>query len=145
MNTLRAIGSTSIVRLREVVPPGCADILVKLEYDVPGHTAVAVQRARTNEARVIAIGTTVVRALEGGAADGAGRLEARTGWTDIRIGAGFRPRIVDALFTGLHQHGQTHYELLRAFAPDEALRAALDYADDDGYLTHEFGDAMVVI
>ena len=59
----------------------------------------------------------------------------RTGWTAIRIGAGFRPRIVDALFTGLHQRGETHFELLRAFAPDGALEAALDHADRRG-LSH---------
>jgi len=92
---------------------------------------------------VIAIGTTVARALEGAAEKG--ELSAGTGWTDIRIGPGFRPRVVDALFTGLHQHGESHYELLRAFAPDGPLKAALDHAAAEGYLTHEFGDAMVVI
>ena len=87
-----------------------------------------------------------MRALEGAAADGGGRLEAaRRAGPSIRIDAGFRPRIVDALFTGLHQRGETHFELLRAFAPDDALEAALDHADREGYLSHEFGDAMVVI
>jgi S-adenosylmethionine:tRNA ribosyltransferase-isomerase len=114
-------------------------------YDVPAATAEAVRAARAAGGRIIAIGTTVVRALEGAAADGGGRLEARTGWTAIRIGASTRPRIVDALFTGLHQRGETHFELLRAFAPDHALQAALDHAGGEGYLSHEFGDAMVVI
>lgn len=114
-------------------------------YDVPAATALAVLAARARGGRVLAVGTTVVRALEGAAADGGGRLEAGTGWTAIRIDAGFHPRIVDALFTGLHQRGETHFELLRAFAPDEALKAALDHAGHEGYLSHEFGDAMVVI
>jgi S-adenosylmethionine:tRNA ribosyltransferase-isomerase len=120
-------------------------------YDVPEATARAVLAARAEGGRVIAVGTTVARALEGAAAEGGGRrrrrlrLEGRTGWTAIRIDAGFRPRIVDALFTGLHQRGETHFELLRAFAPDDALKAALDHAGHEGYLSHEFGDAMIVI
>jgi S-adenosylmethionine:tRNA ribosyltransferase-isomerase len=52
---------------------------------------------------------------------------------------------VDALLTGLHQSGESHYELLRAFAPDSPLQAALEHAADAGYQSHEFGDAMVVI
>jgi S-adenosylmethionine:tRNA ribosyltransferase-isomerase len=122
-----------------------AALPLRERYDVPEATARAALAARAVGGRVIAIGTTVARALEGAAADGGGRLEARTGWTSIRIDAAFRPRIVDALFTGLHQRGETHFELLRAFAPDEALKAALDHAHREGYLSHEFGDAMVVI
>jgi len=114
-------------------------------YDVPEATVQAVRAARANGGRVLAVGTTVVRALEGARADGGGQLEARTGWTAIRIGATTRPRVVDALFTGLHQRGEPHFELLRAFAPDQALTAALEHAGREGYLTHEFGDAMVVI
>jgi S-adenosylmethionine:tRNA ribosyltransferase-isomerase len=122
-----------------------AALPVRERDDVPEATVWAVLAARAAGGRVIAVGTSVVRALEGAAADGAGRLEARTGWTAIRIAAGLHARIVDALFTGLHQRGETHFELLRAFAPDEALTAALDHAGREGYLTHEFGDAMVVI
>ena len=122
-----------------------AALPLRERYDVPEATARAVLTARAAGGRVIAVGTTVARALEGAAADGGGRLEARTGWTAIRIDAGFRPRIVDALFTGLHQRGETHFELLRAFAPGEALQAALDHAGHEGYQSHEFGDAMVVI
>jgi S-adenosylmethionine:tRNA ribosyltransferase-isomerase len=112
-------------------------------YDVPGDTARAITDAHAAGGRVLAIGTTVARALEGAAAEGP--LAARTGWTDLRIGAGFRPRVVDALLTGLHQSGESHYELLRAFAPDGPLQAALEHAAAAGYLSHEFGDAMVVI
>jgi S-adenosylmethionine:tRNA ribosyltransferase-isomerase len=72
-------------------------------------------------------------------------LRACTGWTDIRIGPASRPRVVDALLTGLHQQGETHFELLRAFVPDGALEAALRHASGEGYLTHEFGDTMLVL
>ena len=120
-----------------------AALPLRERYDVPAATAEAVRAARTGGSRVLAIGTTVVRALEGAAAEGP--LQARAGWTDIRIGAGRPPRVVDALLTGLHQQGETHYELLRAFAPDAALEAALRHAEARGYLTHEFGDAMLVL
>jgi S-adenosylmethionine:tRNA ribosyltransferase-isomerase len=93
---------------------------------------------------VVAIGTTVVRALEGAAVRD-GQLTAHAGWTDLRIGAAHRLRVVDALLTGLHQQGESHFEMLRAFASGEALENALRHAAADGYLTHEFGDAMVVI
>lgn len=112
-------------------------------YDVPHHTVDAIRHAHARGHRVVAIGTTVVRALEGAAA--AGTLEPRTGWTDIRIGAGHRRRVVDALLTGIHQQGESHFELLRAFAPGDALESALRHAAAEGYLNHEFGDAMVVI
>jgi S-adenosylmethionine:tRNA ribosyltransferase-isomerase len=113
-------------------------------YDVPHHTVHAIRHARAAGHRVIAIGTTVVRALEGAAARD-GQLTAHTGWTDLTIAAGHRRRVVDALLTGLHQQGESHFELLRAFAPVDALDVAIAHATAEGYLTHEFGDAMVVI
>jgi S-adenosylmethionine:tRNA ribosyltransferase-isomerase len=121
-----------------------AALPLRERYDVPEATVRAIEDARRAGGRVLAIGTTVVRALEGAAANGEG-LTGGEGWTSIRIGRGFRPRVVDALFTGLHQRGESHFELLRAFAADASLEAALDHADRAGYLTHEFGDAMVVI
>lgn len=114
-------------------------------YDVPEAAARAVHDARARRARVIAIGTTVVRALQGAAADGGGQLRESTGWTDLRVGASHRPLVVDALLTGLHQQGESHFELLRAFAPDGVLEAAIAHATAEGYLTHEFGDAMLVL
>jgi S-adenosylmethionine:tRNA ribosyltransferase-isomerase len=121
-----------------------AALPLRERYDVPAATADAVHAARAGGRRVIAIGTTVVRALEGATAE-TGALRARTGWTDIRIGPAQRPRVVDALLTGLHQQGETHFELLRAFVADGALEAALRHAGGEGYLTHEFGDTMLVL
>lgn len=122
-----------------------AALPLRERYDVPEATARVITDARLLGGRVIAVGTTVARALEGAAADGGGKLQGRTGWTSLRIDLTHRARVVDALLTGLHQRGETHFELLRAFAPDAALEAALDHAGREGYLTHEFGDAMVVI
>jgi S-adenosylmethionine:tRNA ribosyltransferase-isomerase len=149
MDGLRAAGAviatvTHAAGLSSTGDPAHDEALpLRERYDVPASSAEAIDAARARGRRVIAIGTTVVRALEGAAAEGP--LRARTGWTGLRIGAGHRPLIVDALLTGLHQRGETHFDLLRAFAPDHALDAALADAEAGGYLTHEFGDAMVVI
>lgn len=149
MDGLRAAGAliatvTHAAGLSSTGDPAIdAALPLRERYDVPGATAEAIGAARAAARRVIAIGTTVVRALEGAAAEGP--LRAGTAWTNIRIGSAHRPRVVDAILTGLHQRGETHFELLRAFAPDAALEAALAHAERHGYLTHEFGDAMVVI
>jgi len=122
-----------------------AALPLRERYEVPEQTARAVHDARERSGRVIAIGTTVVRALEGAAADGDGTLHARSGWTDVRVGVGHRARVVNALLTGLHQQGESHFELLRAFVPDDVLQAAIAHPTAEGYLTHEFGDAMLVL
>ena len=121
-----------------------AALPLRERYEVPAPTVAAVQAGKARGHRVIAIGTTVVRALEGAAADG-GELQPRSGWTDLRVGAKHRPRVVDALLTGLHQQGESHFELLRAFAADDVLDDAIRHATAEGYLTHEFGDAMLVL
>ena len=112
-------------------------------YSIPSGTARAVRDARAGGHRVIAIGTTVVRALEHAAAHGG--VRAGHGVADQRIGAGTRLRAVDVLLTGTHERGTSHYELLRAFASDEHLDAASAALDAHGYRTHEFGDSMLVV
>jgi len=108
-------------------------------YDIPSATAEAVRLAR----RVVAVGTTVVRALES-AADGEG-VKAGTGVTSLRIGRTFRPRVVDGILTGIHQPGESHFELLLAFAAESLLRSALAHAEEAGYLAHEFGDSCLIL
>jgi S-adenosylmethionine:tRNA ribosyltransferase-isomerase len=114
-------------------------------FDIPRATASAVIAARAERRRVVAVGTTVVRALEGCAALHGGELVAGEGTTDLRIDARFRPRFVDGLLTGMHEIGSSHRELLRAFAPEPVLAAAFSHAERLGYLGHEFGDACLVL
>jgi S-adenosylmethionine:tRNA ribosyltransferase-isomerase len=110
---------------------------------VPEATAVSVARARDERGRVVAVGTTVVRALEGGFEDGRVRAGARR--TDLRIGPGFKPRVVSGLLTGLHQPGESHFELVAAFAPRALLEASVAHASAAGYLGHEFGDSCLIL
>jgi S-adenosylmethionine:tRNA ribosyltransferase-isomerase len=114
-------------------------------FDIPAETVAAVTRARAGPGRVVAVGTTVVRALEGAAEAGGGLLAAGEGRTSLRIDAAFRPRIVDGLLTGVHQPGESHFDLLQAFAPEPLLRRALAHAEKEGYLAHEFGDSCLIL
>jgi S-adenosylmethionine:tRNA ribosyltransferase-isomerase len=114
-------------------------------FDVPATTVRAVAEARRRGGRVVAAGTTVVRALEGCARLHGGELVAGEGTTDLRIDARFRPRVVDGLLTGLHEIGSSHRELMQAFAPEPLLARAWSHAEEQGYLDHEFGDVCIVL
>src|SRR5262249_17481681 len=121
-----------------------ADAILPLpeRYDIPSATVDAVEKTRASGGRVIAVGTTVVRALEGAAAEG---LRPGEGLTGLRPGAGSRLRVVDGLLTGMHEPGTSHFALLTAFAPEELLLAAHRHAEAAGYLAHEFGDSALVL
>jgi S-adenosylmethionine:tRNA ribosyltransferase-isomerase len=90
------------------------------------------------------VGTTVVRALEGSFAQ-RGCLLASAGRTDLRIGPRFRPKVVDGLLTGIHEPGTSHFELTQAFASAGLLERAQAHAAALGYLSHEFGDSMLIL
>ncbi|RMH60100.1 MAG: tRNA preQ1(34) S-adenosylmethionine ribosyltransferase-isomerase QueA [Zetaproteobacteria bacterium] len=109
-------------------------------YAVPSATAEAVNRARAEGRRVVAVGTTSLRTLE--AAGGTGRLTAGAGRTDIFIYPGYRFRIVDALLTNFHLPRSTLLMLVCAFAGRERIMRAYRYARDSGYRFYSYGDAM---
>jgi S-adenosylmethionine:tRNA ribosyltransferase-isomerase len=111
-----------------------------------GAAAVAaVEHARARGGRVVAAGTSVVRALEGAAQAGGGSLRTGGGVTGLRLGPGTQRRVVDGLLTGVHEPGTSHFELLRAFAPDGTLAAAVQHAEHGAYLGHEFGDFALLL
>ena len=113
-------------------------------YRIPADVVGAVDHARSHGGRVVAIGTTVVRALEHAAA-GTGGLHAGGGVADQRIGPGSTLRVIDAILSGVHEPGSSHHELLRAFVDDAALDAAHAAMLAQGYRSHEFGDSMLVM
>jgi S-adenosylmethionine:tRNA ribosyltransferase-isomerase len=114
-------------------------------FDIPRSTVEAVRDARDAQARVVAVGTTVVRALEGCAAQHGGELVAGEGVTDLLLGEGSRRLVVDGIVTGLHDLGSSHRSLLHAFAPEALLARAWEHAHVQGYLGHEFGDVCLVL
>lgn len=113
-------------------------------YHVSARTAKCVNTAKREGRRVIAVGTTVVRALEG-CVRARGELVPGTGETDLILGPDFVPRVVDGIVTGMHGPGESHFELLNAFAGRDTLGAAFEQAAASGYLAHEFGDATLIL
>lgn len=107
-------------------------------FDIPAATMAAVQHTKANGGRVIAIGTSVVRALES-ASTGA------DGFTTLRLGAGYQRQVVDGLLTGTHDVSESHYDLLRAFLPEAVLTEVSQHLEAHNYLTHEFGDLCLVL
>jgi S-adenosylmethionine:tRNA ribosyltransferase-isomerase len=113
-------------------------------YRVPLHTARAVNSARTAGKRVIAVGTTAVRALET-VVDETGTVHPGYGWTDVVISPQRGIRAVDGLLTGLHEPRATHLAMLEALAGREHIRLAYAQALAGGYLWHEFGDLHLLL
>jgi S-adenosylmethionine:tRNA ribosyltransferase-isomerase len=112
-------------------------------YTIPEATARAIAVARSKGGRIIAVGTTVVRALEH-AARRDGIVRAGSGIATQRIGVGTHLVTVEAIFTGTHDPGTSHHELLRAFVDEETLARADEALNANGYRTHEFGDSMFI-
>jgi S-adenosylmethionine:tRNA ribosyltransferase-isomerase len=119
-------------------------------FDVPPATARQVNLARSCGGRVIAAGTTVVRALESATVAGrtredGGRVTARTGWTSHVVSPDNPVRTVDGLLTGLHEPRSSHLRMLAAFHDSELLERCYDAALAERYLWHEFGDVHLML
>jgi S-adenosylmethionine:tRNA ribosyltransferase-isomerase len=106
---------------------------------VPETTAALVRMTHANGGRVIAIGTTVVRALETAGCD------AYDGWTDLVITPERGVRVVDGLLTGWHEPEASHLLMLEAIAGRELLEASYAASLAEGYLWHEFGDTHLIL
>ena len=118
-------------------------------FEVPEATARAIVSAKARGGRVLAIGTSVVRALESApvAARAARPLDvviAASGVTQLLLHPGAERAVVDGLLTGVHASDTTHFTLLGAFAARAVLDHALRSAEDAGLLGHELGDAWLV-
>jgi S-adenosylmethionine:tRNA ribosyltransferase-isomerase len=92
----------------------------------------------------VAVGTTVTRALES-AADGAGIVRGRAGWTDLVLGPSRPARVVTGLVTGWHAPGASHLDLLAAVAGADLVERAYAEAVRARYLWHEFGDSCLLL
>ncbi|MFI5758453.1 S-adenosylmethionine:tRNA ribosyltransferase-isomerase [Streptomyces sp. NPDC051569] len=113
-------------------------------FAVPGTTARLVNAAAADGGRIVAVGTTAVRALES-AAGPDGVVRAASGWTDLVVTPRRGVRAVDALLTGLHEPGASHLLMLEAIAGREALTSAYTEALRRLYLWHEFGDVHLLL
>lgn len=114
-------------------------------YEIPAATSAAIDDARRRGGRVVAVGTSVVRALEGSADEHGGRCVPGAGVTSILLGPGWRPRVVDAVLSGGHEPGTTHHALLGAFVEPALLEQAHARAVATDLRIHEFGDSSLVL
>lgn len=113
-------------------------------FSVPGASARLIDAARAGGGRVIAVGTTAVRAVESAVgADGA--VRARAGWTDLVVTPARGVRVVDGLLTGLHEPQASHLLMLEAVAGRDAIAGGYDEAVRGLYLWHEFGDVHLIL
>jgi S-adenosylmethionine:tRNA ribosyltransferase-isomerase len=139
---------THVTHAASISSTGSATLDARLplaeRYEIGAPAASILARARQQGSRIIAAGTSVVRALEGHA-DEHGNVAAGSGETALRLSGSYEPRLVDGLLTGLHEPGTSHFELLEAFAPRQLLLRAVDHAARTGYLQHEFGDSCLVL
>jgi S-adenosylmethionine:tRNA ribosyltransferase-isomerase len=116
------------------------------QYVVPAAAARLVGSTRDSGRRVVAVGTTVARALESVASQ-QGRVHPAAGWTSLVLGRDRPARVVDGLLTGLHDTGASHLDLLRAVAGDRLVERAYEAVTHGPrrYLWHEFGDTMLFL
>jgi S-adenosylmethionine:tRNA ribosyltransferase-isomerase len=113
-------------------------------YEVPARTAELVRKTHSSGGRVMAVGTTVVRALES-SVDRDGEVIASRGWTDLVVDSSHTMRAVDGLLTGFHEPRASHLQMLQAIAGHEPIAAAYREALGHGYLWHEFGDLHLIL
>ncbi len=113
-------------------------------YAIPGETAERVNAAKAEGRRVVAAGTTVLRALEASALEHGGRIAEGEAETELFVSPGFRFAVVDALLTNFHLPASTLLVLVAAFAGYERTLAAYRHAIGERFRFYSFGDAMFV-
>jgi S-adenosylmethionine:tRNA ribosyltransferase-isomerase len=143
----RGVGFATLSHAAGLSSTGDAALDRRLPFDefyrIPGACASAIEAAKSRSGRVIAIGTSVVRALES-AANAGGAVRAGEGRASGRIARGAPLRVADAILTGVHQPGESRFELLRAFSGDRALDRVRAAIEERGYRGHEFGDSLLI-
>jgi S-adenosylmethionine:tRNA ribosyltransferase-isomerase len=114
------------------------------EYFISETAAEKLNMTHNQGGRVIAVGTTVVRALES-VADMTGKITARHGYTQLYITENHKLKVVDGMLTGLHEPEASHLNLLAAFIPAKKIHQAYEEAINKKYLWHEFGDLNLIL
>lgn len=113
-------------------------------FDIPDETVRTIEQAQARSGRVMAVGTTTLRALEASAVRHEGRLKAGWGETDIFITPGYRFRVVERLLTNFHLPRSTLLMLVSAFGGMDAIRSAYRHAVAEKYRFFSYGDAMLI-
>jgi S-adenosylmethionine:tRNA ribosyltransferase-isomerase len=143
----RGVGFATVTHAAGISSTGDPALDAQLPFDepyaVPETTVQAIARTKRRGGHVIALGTTVTRALEHAASRGPG-LRPGAGLATQRIDAHTPLQVVDTIVSGVHEAGSSHYELLRAFASDAVLERMSAALERGGYRSHEFGDSVLL-
>ena len=143
----RGVGFATVTHAAGISSTGDPALDAQLPFDepyaVPETTVQAIARTKRRGGHVIALGTTVTRALEHAASRGPG-LRPGAGLATQRIGAHTPLQVVDTIVSGVHEAASSHYELLRAFASDAVLERMSAALERGGYRSHEFGDSVLL-
>jgi S-adenosylmethionine:tRNA ribosyltransferase-isomerase len=140
----RGVGVAPVVLHSGVSSPEAHEPPAPERFRVPPPTARWLNATREGGGRVVAVGTSVVRALET-VADASGRARPGEGWTELVIGPERGVRLVDGLLTGWHEPEASHLRLLEAVAGRDLLDLCYREALARGYLWHEFGDLCLLL
>ncbi|MGH2686354.1 MAG: S-adenosylmethionine:tRNA ribosyltransferase-isomerase [Actinomycetota bacterium] len=140
----KGVGVTPLVLHTGVASLEADEVPYPERVVVPEVTAERVNAARAGGHRVIAIGTTVVRALESAAGED-GVVRPLDGWTDLIVTPERGVRVVDGLLTGWHEPEASHLMMLEAIAGPELLERSYEASLAEGYLWHEFGDVHLLL
>ena len=122
-----------------------AHTLDRERFSISEAAADAINRARREKRRVVAVGTTTTRALEAAGRAGRGVITPQSGWTDLFIYPGFRFGIVDALMTNFHLPQSSLLMLVSALGGREAVLGAYREAVAARYRFYSYGDAMLIL
>ena len=114
-------------------------------YFIPDHTALALDRSLRSGDRIVAFGTSVVRATESAYDIGENKIRRGMGSTKLYIDENYRRRVIDGLLTGLHEEGTSHRQILRSFVPEPWIAKAYHEGAQRGYLGHEIGDSCIIL
>ncbi len=114
------------------------------EYLINETTANKINTTRAIGGRIIAVGTTVVRALES-VVNSSGKVHAAHSYTRLHVTSEHKLKAVDGLLTGLHEPEASHLDLLTAFLPKQVIQSAYEEAVKERYLWHEFGDLNLIV
>jgi S-adenosylmethionine:tRNA ribosyltransferase-isomerase len=140
----KGVGITPLVLHTGVASLEADELPYPERVKVPESTAARVNGARRGGHRVVAVGTTVVRALETSVGLD-GNAHAYDGWTDLVITPDREVRIVDGMVTGWHEPASSHLMMLEAIAGHALMKASYEAALSLGYLWHEFGDVHLIV
>ncbi|MHA2027978.1 MAG: S-adenosylmethionine:tRNA ribosyltransferase-isomerase [Candidatus Kariarchaeaceae archaeon] len=113
-------------------------------YEITKESAEIIQNAKAEGRKIIALGTSVVRALEANALNNHGKIIPTNDITDFVINMNYRPQIVTGVISGMHIPEESHMQILLAFANEELIIEGYNLAIENEFLWHEYGDITLI-